>query len=97
MKRTIYLSLLLSFLLNNSLSAQTGARFGFKGGSSLAMQYGVNSTDETINVNSGSRLGFAGGVFVYFPITESVGIQQELLYAMKGSRQDVTISVPVSI
>jgi hypothetical protein len=34
---------------------------------------------------------------VYFPITESVGIQQELLYTMKGSGQDVSITTPVNI
>ncbi len=77
--------------------AQTGARFGLKGGYSLASQYGTPTTDETLKVETGHRNGFAGGIFVFFPITESVGVQQELLYAMKGSRQDVTATVPVIV
>jgi hypothetical protein len=48
-------------------------------------------------VVTSSRNGFSGGVFAYFPITSSVGIQQEFLYTMKGSRQDVTITLPVNI
>jgi hypothetical protein len=97
MKKIIYALLLSTLLLYSSLSAQTGVRFGLKGGYSLATQYGITPADDIYTVDSDSRNGFAGGVFLYFPITESVGIQQELLYAMKGSRQDVTISSPVNI
>jgi hypothetical protein len=97
MRKIIYSLLFLPLLVNSSLSAQTGVRFGLKGGYSMATQYGISPADETYIVDTGSRHGFAGGVFVYFPVTESVGIQQELLYAMKGSRQDVTITDPISI
>ena len=97
MKRITPAVLLLSFVFMGTTSAQTGVRFGLKTGYSMATQYGISPADETFIVETGSRHGFAGGVFVYFPITESVGIQQELLFAMKGSRQDVTISDPVSI
>ncbi len=97
MKKIFYSFLFLSFLLNGPLAAQTGVRFGLKGGYSMATQYGIAPADNTFIVETGSRHGFAGGIFVYFPVTESVGIQQELLYAMKGSRQDVTISDPLSI
>src|SRR5665647_1546721 len=97
MKKFTYLLLFLSFLFFGSVNAQTGVRFGLKTGYSLALQYGIPPADDTYTVDTDSRNGFAGGVFVYFPITESVGIQQELLYAMKGSGQDVTISTPVSI
>jgi hypothetical protein len=89
--------LILTFLFLGSVNAQTGVRFGLKAGYSLATQYGITPADNTYMVNTHSRNGFAGGVFAYFPITESVGIQQELLYAMKGSRQDVTINSPVNI
>lgn len=89
--------MLLLFMCHASVSAQTGVRFGLKTGYSLALQYGIPPADDTYTVDTESRHGFAGGVFVYFPITESVGIQQELLYAMKGSRQDVTINTPVII
>jgi hypothetical protein len=86
-----------SFLFPGSVNAQTGVRFGLKTGYSLATQYGIKSASNTYKVDSDNRNGLAGGVFAYFPITESVGIQQELLYAMKGSRQNVTIDVPVNV
>ncbi len=97
MKRITFTLVLLSFVFIGTVSAQTGVRFGLKTGYSIATQYGIIPVDETFIVETGPRHGFAGGVFVYFPITESVGIQQELLYAMKGSRQDVTITEPISI
>lgn len=87
----------LVLLYSGSLSAQTGARFGLKTGFSLATQYGITPADDIYTVSTSSRKAFAGGIFVYFPITESVGIQQELLYAMKGSGQDVTITTPFNI
>ena len=92
MKKFTYLLLFISFLFFGSVNAQTGVRFGLKAGYSLATQYGITPADNTYTVDTDSRNGFAGGVFLYFPITESVGIQQELLYAMKGSRQNVTIN-----
>jgi hypothetical protein len=97
MKKVIYAVVIISLYFNNSLSAQTGVRFGLKTGYSLATQYGITPADNTFMVDTHSRNGFAGGVFAYFPITESVGIQQELLYAMKGSRQNVTITTPFNI
>ena len=83
-----------AFLFCVSISAQTGVRFGLKTGLSLATQYGIKPADNIYKVETSNRKAFAGGIFVYFPITESVGIQQELLYAMKGSGQDVTITTP---
>lgn len=97
MKKTLCFSLFLTFLFIGSLSAQTGARFGIKSGLSLATQYGIKTADDIYNVKTSVRVAFAGGIFAYFPITESVGIQQEFLFAMKGSGQDVTITTPVNI
>jgi hypothetical protein len=97
MKIFALLLLFLSFLFSGSVNAQTGVRFGLKAGYSMATQYGITPADNTFMVDTHSRNGFAGGIFAYFPITESVGIQQELLYAMKGSRQNVTITTPVNI
>jgi hypothetical protein len=97
MKKFTYLLLCISFLFFGSLNAQTGVRFGLKTGYSLALQYGITPAENIYTVDSNGRNGFAGGVFLYYPITESVGIQQELLYAMKGSKQNVTISEPVHI
>jgi hypothetical protein len=97
MKKLTFLLLSISFLFSESMTAQTGVRFGLKAGYSLATQYGITPADNTFMVDTHARNGFAGGVFAYFPITESVGIQQELLYAMKGSRQNVTITTPVKV
>jgi len=97
MKRIAISLFLMTFLFSGSLLAQTGVRFGLKSGLSLATQYGIKPADNTYSVSTTSRKAFAGGIFVYFPITESVGIQQELLYAMKGSGQDVTITNPLNI
>ncbi len=97
MKKFTLLFAILTLLLSGSIMAQTGARFGFKAGYSLATQYGIKPADETFIVETSNRNGFVGGVFIYYPVTESVGIQQELLYAMKGSGQDVSFTVPFPI
>jgi len=97
MKKVIGFVVFLSLSCIGSLKAQTGVRFGLKAGYSLATQYGISPADNTFMVDTQGRNGFAGGVFVEFPITESVGIQQEFLYAMKGSRQSVTITTPVNV
>ena len=97
MKKAIGFVVFLSLSCIGSLNAQTGVRFGLKAGYSLATQYGISPADNTFMLETQGRNGFAGGVFVEFPITESVGIQQEFLYAMKGSRQSVTITTPVNV
>jgi len=94
MKKFTCILLLSGFLFLGSANAQTGVRFGFLAGYSLGTQYGISPADNTFKVETSGRSGFAGGLFLYYPITESVGIQQEFLYAMKGSRQDVTIPGP---
>lgn len=94
MKKVITLLFLLPLLLNNYLSAQTGVRFGLKGGYSMATHYGITPKDIAYTVDSDYRNGFAGGIFAYFPITESFGVQQEFLYVMKGSIQDITMNNP---
>jgi len=94
-KITLFLFLTLLFL--GSANAQKGVRFGLKVGYSLATQYGITPADNTYEVDAHSRNDFAGSVFAYYPITETVGIQQELLYATKGSRQNVTMTTPVNI
>lgn len=91
MKRIIFGLAFLIVVLNSSLSAQTGVRFGAKAGYSLSTQYGITVPDIPYTVETQWRHGFTGGVFAYFPITESFGIQQELLYIAKGSREDITM------
>jgi hypothetical protein len=97
MKRAMYGLLLLPLLLNSPLSAQTGVCFGLKGGYSMSTQYGLDLPDIPYTVDSHFRHGLAGGLVVCFSITESFGIQQEFLYVMKGSREDITMKdLPVS-
>jgi hypothetical protein len=92
MKMQYYTLIFLSLVLTSSLSGQTGARLGFKGGYSMSTQYGITPKDIPYTVDSDFRHGFAGGIFVYFPITDSFGVQQELLYATKGSRQYIAMN-----
>src|SRR5210317_11672 len=96
MKKHIYLIVLLFFISNNSLLAQTGAKFGFKAGYSMATQYGIDTPDIPYTVDVSFKHGFAGGIMVYYPVTESFGVQQELLYVMKGYRENIKmIDLPV--
>lgn len=92
MKNLIYTFLFLVLLVNIKLTAQTGVRFGFKGGYSMATQYGINVPDIPYTVETHYRHGLAGGIFAYFPITGSFGVQQEFLYVMKGSSEDITMT-----
>lgn len=94
MKKLFLPLLFLAFLTNNTLEAQTGVRFGFKAGYSIATQYGTLPPDIPYEVNSEVRHGFSGGILLYFPITESFGVQQEFLYSLKGSRQQITMTEP---
>lgn len=97
MKKHVYVTVLLLSMFLGSVNGQTGVRFGLKAGYSLATQYGISPADNTYEVETGNRNGFSGGLLLYFPITESVGIQQEFSYTMKGSRQDVTIPGTVKV
>ena len=91
MKKYFYLLLFLIVLISNLLIAQTGARFGFRGGYSMATQYGIIPKDNPYSVDSFYRHGLGGGLLIYYPITDSFGIQQEFLYATKGSIQDIKL------
>lgn len=82
------------FIFTNPIAAQTGINFGFKAGFNIATQYGIMPPDLTYEVNSEARNGFAGGIFLFFPITEAFGVQQEFLYSAKGSRQQITMTAP---
>ena len=92
--KVIYVLLFILVLLSSSLSAQTGVHFGLKGGYSMSTQYGITDPGIPYTVDTHYRHGGVAGILVYFPITESFGIQQELLYVMKGSRQDISMDVP---
>ena len=67
--------------------------FGFKAGLSLAQHTGIEERGSEYTVTSHWRTGFAASVFLYLPITSRFGIQQELVYAQKGSRQDIGVKI----
>jgi hypothetical protein len=92
MKKVIYALVIVIFYFNSSLSAQTGVRFGLKGGYSLSTQYGINDPNIPYSVDTHFRNGLAGGVLLFFPITDFFGVQQEFLYVTKGSREDITMN-----
>lgn len=97
MKKAAIAFLAFFILFLNVSSAQTGIKFGFKAGYSIATQYGIDDPDLQYSVDTDVRHGFAGGAFLFFPITEFFGVQQEFHFAQKGSRHDIQmLDLPVS-
>lgn len=90
----VFLSLMFLLSLNSLAQYKTGVHFGFKAGYNIGTQYGTFPPDLPYDVSSDSRSGFAGGFFLYFPITEAFGVQQEFLYVNKGSRQNISMTEP---
>ena len=78
----------------------TKIHFGFKGGLALTQHQGIEPRDLEYTVSSSMRAGIAAGVFIILPVTERFGIQQEVLYVQKGSRQKIgadVLTVPVTM
>lgn len=94
MKKTLFVLFFISFLIYNNLMAQTGIVFGVKAGYCIATQYGITPADLSYDVSSDARPGFTGGILLYFPITDAFGVQQEFIYTMKGSGQNVSMTNP---
>lgn len=67
--------------------------FGFKVGMSLAQHTGIEERGAEYTVTSHWRTGFAASAYLYLPITPRFGIQQELAYVQKGSRQDIGVKI----
>ena len=78
MKKTI-LSLALLAGLTTAANAQSGVKYGLKGGYNLATFSGTDSK------GSAYKSGFAAGGFLNFPVADIVSIQPELLYSQKGA------------
>jgi hypothetical protein len=66
---------------------------GIKGGVGFAQHQGVEEREPEYTVASEWRTGFAGGVFLYFPVTSRFGMQQEVMYVQKGSRQAIGVDI----
>ena len=93
----VYILLFLTVSLNSLFSAEADVRLGFKGGYSMATQYGITLPNMQYTVDTYYRNGFAGGIMFNFPISETFGVQQEFLYVMKGSSENIKmLTQPVS-
>jgi len=68
-------------------------RYGFKAGASFAQHAGTEERDAEYRVSSHWRTSFAAGVFLSFPVTDRFATQQEIVYARKGSRQDIGVEI----
>ena len=89
--------ILLLCMLYSILQARNGVRLGFRAGYCMAQHYGSNTSVEEYDVKTQFRHGVAAGFIFYVPITESFGLQHEVIYAMKGSREQIDVKdLPVS-
>jgi len=66
---------------------------GLKLGPVFAQHTGTEERDSDYTVASDWRTGLSGGVFVYWPVTERFGLQQEVLFSQKGSRQEIGVEI----
>jgi hypothetical protein len=67
------------------------SRFGFKAGYNLSLNYGNKASAKIYDVDPNFRHAAGAGVFLYFPITKTFGMQYECLYVMKGSRNSIDL------
>jgi len=73
-------------------SAQAPASWGAKLGMNLSQHYGTKGDEGDYQVKTGLRPGFIGGLYVDFAANDNLSLGFEALYAMKGSREQITIS-----
>ncbi|SNS49565.1 Outer membrane protein beta-barrel domain-containing protein [Belliella buryatensis] len=79
MKKTIYLSLLISMISFSGAMAQ-GLNFGIKGGANFS-----NFAGSTDNFNQESITSYHAGIFAELGLGANFSIQPELLYSTVGS------------
>ncbi len=66
---------------------------GLKGGLSLTQHQGIDDPRLPYTVDSSWRKGVAAALFLHFPVTDRFGIQQEVVYVQKGSRQTIGVDI----
>jgi hypothetical protein len=71
----------------------TKVSFGLKAGFSMSQHSGIKERDAEYDVASEWRKGAAVGVFLYLPVTSRFGLQQEVVFVQRGSRQDITVEI----
>ncbi|SRR5260221_641889 len=65
-----------------STESNLKAKFGIKGGLNLTNLYVADVSHESM------KAGFNGGVFAKLPLTKGFSIQPELLYSLKGAKEN---------
>ena len=90
MKKTFIYSLIkltvicLLMSISQSIIAQSGIRFGIRGGVHAGTQWGRN----IIYNPSGTLIGFHGAIFADIPLSDDISICPEISYVQKGFRLD---------
>lgn len=64
-----------------------------RAGLSVSEHYGTKERDQEYVVHSHRRTETVAGLSLYLPVTERFGLQQEVCYVRKGSRQDIGVDV----
>jgi len=68
--------------------AAAGVQFGIKAGGNMAKPTGSDVDD--IEGTLKTKVGFVGGIFIAFNLSNSFSIQTEVLYTMKGATMEYT-------
>jgi hypothetical protein len=66
---------------------------GIKAGLGLAQHQGIDDPRLPYTVDSDWRLGPTVAAFLHFPVTDRFAVQQEIVYARKGSRQTIGVDI----
>lgn len=88
-----YLLAILAYVLciYTLMASQTSLSYGAKMGPGLSMHYGTKSDGMDYEVSSSYRLGMVVGGFLDLNISDNFALGYEVLYAQKGSDQEITI------
>jgi hypothetical protein len=68
--------------------AAAGVQFGIKAGGNMAKPTGADADD--LEGTLKTKVGFVGGIFIAFNLSNSLSIQTEVLYTMKGATYEYT-------
>ena len=67
---------------------EAGVQFGIKAGGNMAKPTGADADD--LEGTLKTKVGFVGGIFIAFNLSNSLSIQTEVLYTMKGATFEYT-------
>lgn len=92
MVKYIVMMLVWIVCINSLLATRTSLSYGAKLGPGLSMHYGTKSDGMDYKVSSSYRLGMVAGGFLDLNISDNLALGYEVLYAQKGSDQEITIN-----